>query len=85
MENHVISAHRIPVVFNFRGEESSFSYPGHEDMVALPEIEIQYAFVRDLFQPPFGRVDQFTTEIARCEHKDIPIIAFEFGKQQQAA
>ena len=54
VEGHIIAAHRIPFLFKYCGEEFFLSYPRHKDVVALPEIEIRYAFIRDPFQPPFG-------------------------------
>ena len=83
MEDHIISAHFIPLVFEFCGEKISRSYPGHKDVVALPEIETKYALVRDPFQLALGRIDQCAAEIIRGE--DISVIACEVGEPEHAA
>ena len=60
MEDHIIAAHRVPLLFKFCGKEFSLLDPGQKDMVALPEVEVRNVLVRDPFQPPLGRVDLFT-------------------------
>ena len=58
MEDHVISAHLVPFILKFCGEEFSFPDPGHEDVVAFPEIEAEQLFVWNPFQPALGGIDQ---------------------------
>jgi hypothetical protein len=50
MEDHMIAAHFISLVFKFRGKEFALSNPRHKDMVAFPEVEIKNAFLRNPFQ-----------------------------------
>ena len=85
MEDLIIAAHRVPLLFKFCRKEFSLSYPLHEDLVALPEIEIQNVLVRDPFQCTFRRVDQLTGELNCSEDKNVPVIAFELREHEQAA
>ena len=81
MKHHVIPAHLVPFIFKFCRKEFPFFHPWHKDMVAFPQVQIQYLFIRDPFQPAFGRINcQFAAEFGRGEDKDVPIIALEFGE-----
>lgn len=77
-------AHLIPFIFKLCRKESALLNPRHEDMIALPEIELENVFVRDPFQSALRRVDQLAPELGRGEDEDIPVIAFELGEYEQA-
>ena len=84
MEDHIVSAHFIPLIVKLCRKEFVLSDPRHKDMVAFPEIETQYFFVGDPFQSAFRRIDQLTVEFIGREDENIPIIAFELWKHKQA-
>ena len=54
MEDYIVSAHLIPLIFEFCGKEFVLLDPRHEAMVAFLETEISYPFIRHPFQFAFG-------------------------------
>ncbi len=81
----MMSAHLICLIFKFCGKEFSFPDPGHEEMIAFPEIEIKKLFIGDPFELTLRRIDQFAAELGGSKHKYIPVIAFEVWEYQQTA
>jgi hypothetical protein len=54
-------------------------------LVTFPEIESKQILIRDPFQSTLGRIDQFACEFAGRKDEDVPVVALEPGKHQQAA
>ena len=53
MEDHIVPAHFISLVVKLCRKEFSLPDARHKDVIAFPQIQIEYFFIRDPFQFAF--------------------------------
>ena len=82
MKDNFMSVQLIFLIHELCRKEFTVLNPGHEEMIAFPEIEIKNLFVWNPFELTLRRIDQLAAELGGDKDKDIPIVALELGEHQ---